>query len=147
MTHEYVVAVGGHIGAVEPEATGPEATGIAWAADRVLAVGSDDVVRAISRGDSTFVDLVGCVVTALPGDLDAASALVGVPGPEIGSGADVARRLVEAGLLSPEAGLEPGSPADLAFWDSQGRLVAVVRAGLFSDGDPKRGLFGSASPR
>ena len=64
MTHEYVVALGGHVrgAAAEP---GPEPTAIAWAADRVLAVGPDERVRAISQGDSTFLDLEGAGVTAL----------------------------------------------------------------------------------
>lgn len=109
MTHEYVIAVGGRIQrtADEPEA----ATAIAWAADRVLAVGPDELVRAISRGDSTFLDLGGCVVTAAPG----------------ADGDD----------------LEPGSPADLDFWDGP-RIVARVRAGRFTEGDEHRGPFQSA---
>jgi hypothetical protein len=64
MTHEYVIATGGRILGTDPSA-GTTPTAIAWAADHVLAVGSDEAVRAISRGDSTFIDLDGCAVTAL----------------------------------------------------------------------------------
>ncbi len=64
MTHEYVIATGGRILGTDPSA-GMKPTAIAWAADRVLAVGSDEAVRAISRGDSTFLDLDGCAVTAM----------------------------------------------------------------------------------
>jgi hypothetical protein len=68
VTHEYVIAIGGRIAGAHG-VDGRVATAIAWAADRVLAVGSDDAVRAISRGDSTFLDLGGCAVTAAdPGE-------------------------------------------------------------------------------
>lgn len=135
MTHEYVIALNGHI---EPDPGGEaEETALAWAADAVLAVGPDDVVRAISRGDSTFLDLCGCLVTPLP---DAPSQADSLIREERASGADVARLLVESGLLSAEAVLEPGAPADLAFWDDSG-LVAIVRNGHFIDGDSHRGPF------
>lgn len=64
MTHEYVIALGGHVRGAVAE-SGTQATAIAWAADRVLAVGSDERVRAISRGDSTFLDLEGATVASL----------------------------------------------------------------------------------
>lgn len=135
MTHEYVIALNGH---VEPDPAGDsEETALAWAADAILAVGPDDVVRAISRGDSTFLDLCGCLVTPLP---DAPSQADSLIREEHAQGADVARLLVESGLLSSDASLEPGSPADLAFWDESG-LVAIVRAGHFLDGDRHRGPF------
>ena len=135
MTHEYVIALNGHI---EPDPGGEaEETALAWAADAVLAVGPDDVVRAISRGDSTFLDLCGCLVTPLP---DAPSQADSLIRDEHATGADVARLLVECGLLSADAALEPGAPADLAFWDESG-LVAIVRNGHFIDGDTHRGPF------
>ena len=135
MTHEYVIALNGH---VEPDPAGDsEETALAWAADAILAVGPDDVVRAISRGDSTFLDLCGCLVTPLPEAPSQADSLIRE---ERAQGADVARLLVESGLLSSEAALEPGAPADLAFWDESG-LVAIVRAGHFLDGDTHRGPF------
>ncbi len=61
MTHEYTIATGGRV--VTP-AGQPTATAIAWAADTILATGTDAEVRALSRGDSTFLDLAGAVVTA-----------------------------------------------------------------------------------
>jgi hypothetical protein len=135
VTHEYVIALNGHI---EPDPGGDsEETALAWAADAILAVGPDDVVRAISRGDSTFLDLCGCLVTPLP---DAPSQADSLIREEHARGEDVARLLVESGLLSSAASLEPGAPADLAFWDESG-LVAIVRAGHFLDGDIHRGPF------
>ena len=107
MTHKYVIAVGGRIQGTGGHEPGT-ATSIAWAADRVLAVGPDDVVTAISRGDSTFLDLRGCVVAAAPG----------------AEGGD----------------LEPGSLADLDFWEGP-RIVARVRGGRFTEGDVRRGPF------
>ena len=109
MTHEYVIALHGVIlGA--PEAT-PVPTAIAWAADRILAVGADAPVRAISRGDSTVLDLDGCTV----------------------------------GPLDPAEILEPGAPADLAFWvtgvGDADEPIATVRAGRFTDGDEHAGPF------
>mgnify|MGYP001557616981 CR=1 FL=1 len=140
MTHEYVIALHGH---VEPDPGGDsEETALAWAAGSVIAVGPDDVVRAVSRGDSTFVDLCGCVVTPLPEAPSHADSLVRE---EAAVGADVARLLVESGLLSADASLEPGAPADLAFWDETG-LVAVVRGGHFIDGDEHLGPFPPAQP-
>jgi hypothetical protein len=135
VTHEYVIAVNGHI---EPDPGGEsEETALAWAESAVLAVGPDDVVRAISRGDSHFLDLCGCLVTPLP---DAPSQADSLIREEHARGAEVARLLVESGLLSADASLEPGAPADLAFWDESG-LVAIVRDGRFIDGDAHRGPF------
>lgn len=116
MTHEYVIAIGGRIRVSPHEAPGRVATtSIAWAADRILAVGSDEAVSSISRGDSIFLDIAGCVVTA----------------------------------TSEGAGeLEPGSVADLDFWDldpsgsaRRAHVVASVRAGSFTDGDEHCGPF------
>lgn len=59
MTHEYTLLLGGR---VIPGGGAPEATAIAWAADTILAIGSDEEVRSISRGDSHVVDLTGAVV-------------------------------------------------------------------------------------
>jgi hypothetical protein len=135
VTHEYVIALNGHI---EPDPGGEsEETALAWAESAVLAVGPDDVVRAISRGDSHFLDLCGCLVTPLP---DAPSQADSLIREEHARGAEVARLLVESGLLSADASLEPGAPADLAFWDESG-LVAIVRDGRFIDGDAHRGPF------
>jgi len=145
MTHEYVIA---YHGSIEPRGDAL-ATAIGWADEAVLAVGSDEVVRSISRGDSTFIDLDGCVVTPMPTDLDRAGELVRATTDE---GLDVGRLLVGAGLLDPASTLSPGSPADLAIWgrgldpaDPDGsvllQLVATVRGGHFTEGDDHRGPF------
>ena len=140
MTHEYVIALNGQ---VEPDPGGDaEETALAWASDAIIAVGPDAVVRAISRGDSTFLDLCGCVVTPLPEAPSHADSLVRE---NRAKGAEIARLLVESGLLSAEASLEPGVPADLAFWDETG-LVAIVRGGHFTDGDDHRGPFPPMAP-
>jgi hypothetical protein len=140
MSPEYVIAFHSR---VEPDLSGVgEATAIGWAADAILAVGPDEVVRAISRGDSTFLDLGGCVVTPLPTDIDDAVAVVRRSAPRT---TDIDRVLVEAELLDADASLEPGAPADFAIWDLRGRagprLKAVVRGGHFTEGDEHRGPF------
>jgi len=154
VTHEYVIALGGTILGADAGDAGPRPTAIAWAADHVLAVGPDDVVRAISRGDSTFIDLGACAVTAAPAAVDVAertlraAVLAGRP-------FDAVKELERAGQLTPGERLEPGSPAELAFWSadpatlsppeaSSLRVVAIVRAGAFSDGDEHLGPFAPA---
>ncbi|MFN8622315.1 MAG: hypothetical protein U0869_16405 [Chloroflexota bacterium] len=62
MTHEYTIATGGTVAASAGTAGTPP-TAIAWAADTILAVGTDAEMRALSRGDSTFLDLAGATVT------------------------------------------------------------------------------------
>jgi hypothetical protein len=141
MTHEYVIAFNGHIEALLTG--GAAATAVGWAADAVLAVGTDDVVRAISRGDSTFVDVVGCVITPLPADIERAQVLVG----KAAAGRGIGQLLVEAGLLGTPVTLEPGATADLAFWraDAVGaHLIAAVRDGAFTEGDEHYGPFPTA---
>jgi predicted amidohydrolase YtcJ len=49
----------------------PDVSAIAWAADTVIALGSDDDVRGTSRGDSHVIDLAGAVVIGLGQDPDA----------------------------------------------------------------------------
>lgn len=144
MTHEYVIALRGVVLGAGTSA-GPSPTAVAWAADRVLAVGTYDAVRAISRGDSTFLDLAGCAVMPLPSDVAAAERLVRAAVAE-GRPFDPVRLLVEAGLLAADAAIEVGAPADLAFWSADPAavpasdaapvaIIAVVRAGAFADGD------------
>lgn len=107
MTHEYVIASGGRvIGAAtaahdmaSPDAPAPAPTAIAWAADRVLAVGSDDDVRTIPRGDSTFIDLRGYAVTPA----DSGEVL------EPGSPADLACWRGEPGVGEPVATVRSGA--------------------------------------
>jgi predicted amidohydrolase YtcJ len=67
MTHEYVIV----IGATVVRGTGePDATAIAWAHGTILAIGSDEEVTAISRGDSAVCTLDGAVVIPLDGGDD-----------------------------------------------------------------------------
>jgi hypothetical protein len=68
VSHLYVILLGGTVipGGGAPD--GPDATAIAWAGDTILAIGTDDHVRGISRGDSTFVELAGASVIPLADD-------------------------------------------------------------------------------
>lgn len=52
-------------GVVIPGGGQPDCTAIAWAEDLVIALGSDDEVMAISRGDSTLIEFAGAVVVPL----------------------------------------------------------------------------------
>ena len=143
VTHEYVIATGGVIltGASPADpATDPAPTAIAWAADRVLAVGRDGDVRAISRGDSTFLDLGGCVVTAAPSDIAIAEAAAAR------TDDDLRRVLADSAQIPVDDRLEPGSTADLAFWGRDRRVIAVVRDGAFTTGDIHTGPFPRVSP-
>jgi predicted amidohydrolase YtcJ len=105
VTHEYTLLVGG---VILPGGDAPEASAIAWAGSTVLAIGSDAEVRAISRGDSHFVDLRGAWVIPL------------APGGE--------PEWPARGML------EVGGGADMAVLDGDPRRVglqvrAVIRAG------------------
>jgi hypothetical protein len=62
VTHRYTLLVGGTVISGRDE---PDVSAIAWAADTVIALGSDDDVRGTSRGDSHVVDLGGASVVAL----------------------------------------------------------------------------------
>ncbi len=62
MTHLYVILVGG---TVIRGRSAPDATALAWAGDTVLAIGTDEEMRAMSRGDSTVVELDGATVVPL----------------------------------------------------------------------------------
>ncbi len=126
VTHEYTVL---HGGLVLPGDGVPAVRAIAWAADAVLAMGTDEEVRAISRGDSRFVDLAGRVVIPLAPD-------------------------VPPSWPTP-ATLEVGGPASLAILETDPRRggegasplqpVAVVRNGrLVSGSFPRRPEAGPA---
>jgi len=117
VTHQYTILFDA---VVIPGGGQPDCSAIAWAEDIVIALGSDEDVRAISRGDSHFVDLRGAFV---------------VP-------------LVEHDPAWPvEAVLEVGGPADLAVFSTNPRLggvqspadlavqtVAIVRGGRLVSG-------------
>ena len=62
MTHRYTILTGG---LVLPAADEPAVSAIAWAGDTVIALGGDEAMRSLSRGDSWFVDLDGACVIAL----------------------------------------------------------------------------------
>jgi predicted amidohydrolase YtcJ len=87
---------------------------VAWADDTVIALGSDDDVRGVSRGDSHLVDLAGAWVVPL------------------GAGPDAA--------WPPRATIEVGGRADLAVLETDPRrpdtrdgrrlpALALVRGG------------------
>lgn len=59
MTHAYTLLVHATVITGRDE---PDASAIAWAGDTVIAIGDDDAVRGISRGDSRLVDLDGLTV-------------------------------------------------------------------------------------
>jgi predicted amidohydrolase YtcJ len=62
VTHLYTLLLGGTVITGRDE---PDASAIAWAADTVIAIGTDDEVRRTSRGDSRVIDLGGAVVLPL----------------------------------------------------------------------------------
>jgi len=111
VTHEYTLLIRGTIISGREEA---DVSAIAWAADTVIALGSDDEVRGTSRGDSRVIDLAGAIVVGL------------------GEGPDA--------HWPPDATLEVGGRADLAVLGSDPRRIdapggrrlpalAVVRGG------------------
>jgi predicted amidohydrolase YtcJ len=125
VTHRYTVLIRGTVISGRDE---PDVTAIAWAADTVIALGSDDDVRGASRGDSHVIDLEGASVVAL------------------GDGPDA--------QWPPGATLEVGGRADLAVLESDPRLkhahakhrlsaLALVRGGLVIagrlPGEPRHG--------
>jgi predicted amidohydrolase YtcJ len=94
VTHRYTLLIRGTVISGRDE---PDVSAIAWAADMVIALGSDDEVRGTSRGDSHVIDLGGASVVAL------------------GEGPDA--------RWPPDATLEVGGRADLAVLESDPRLV------------------------
>src|SRR5215203_7195488 len=93
MTHRYTILIRGRI---IPGGDEPEVSAIAWAADTLIALGSDDIVLGASRGDSYMIDLQGATVVALD------------------EGQDV--------VWPSEATLEVGGPADLMVLQGDPRI-------------------------
>jgi hypothetical protein len=115
VTHEYTILTGG---LVLPGPEGSACSAIAWADAVILAIGADEEVRAISRGDSHFHELRGMAVVPL------------------GAGDRI--------HWPPDGRLEVGGPADMALLDGDPRspssehsppgLVAVIRGGHVRSG-------------
>lgn len=115
MTHLYTLLTGG---TVLPGGDAPAGTAIAWAGDTVLAVGSDETVRAISRGDSHAFELGGAFVVPRGKAADDDVAWPSAGTLEIGGRADLA---VLDG--DPRVGVSGGPGA------SPIRTLALVRGG------------------
>lgn len=94
MTHRYTILIRGIVISGRDE---PAVSAMAWAEGTVIALGSDDDVRAVSRGDSHIIDLDGASVVAL------------------GEGPDA--------CWPPDATLEVGGRADLAVLDIDPRRI------------------------
>ena len=67
MTHEYTLLLGA---TVLPGGGQPPCEAIAWAAGTVLALGSEEEIQAISRGDSAVLAFPGAFVVPLDAALD-----------------------------------------------------------------------------
>jgi catechol 2,3-dioxygenase-like lactoylglutathione lyase family enzyme len=116
MTHEYTLLVHATVITGRDE---PHASAIAWAGDTVIAIGDDDGVRGISRGDSLLVDLGGLTVVPLghgPGAAWPTDATL-----EVGGMADLA-------ILDRDP--RDRAPASLA----PGAVIAEVRSGRVTAG-------------
>lgn len=113
MTHRYTLLIGG---TVIPGGGEADATAIAWAGDTVLAIGTDDEVRAISRGDSHLFDLGGAYVSPLePG-----TNVVSPTGAQLALGDRADLAVLDGDPRRPDVGA-PATP--------QPRTLAIVRGG------------------
>jgi predicted amidohydrolase YtcJ len=128
VTHLYTILVRG---TVLPGRDAPPVSAIAWAGDTVIGLGSEADVRAMSRGDSDFVDLAGAFVVPL-----------GLPGDAV---------------WPPAATLEIGDRADLAIVADDPRLddpgaragstIALIRDGVIVAGRLPRSINGRTPSR
>jgi hypothetical protein len=112
VSHEYTLLLGG---TVVRGGGRPDASAIAWAADTILAIGSDEEVRAISRGDSRMIDLAGA--TVIPVAETAAPSWPTEAALDVGGKANLA-------VLRDDPRLEAARPPGAAT-----SPVAVIRAG------------------
>jgi len=103
VTHHYTLLIQGTVISGRDE---PDVSAIAWAGDTVIALGSDDDVRATSRGDSHVIDLMGACVVPLGA------------GPEA--------------YWPPHGALEVGGRADLAVLPSDPRRLHARAGQRFS---------------
>jgi predicted amidohydrolase YtcJ len=126
VTHRYTLLVGG---TVIPGRDEPDVTAIAWAEDTVIALGSDDEIRGVSRGDSHLVDLGGATVVPLGVGPDACWPVDTIL--EVGGRADLAVLRRDPRAAGVAAGQEPGPLAVVR----RGRVVA----GTLPGGDRGRG--------
>ena len=115
MSHRYTLLVSGTI---LPGGGAPDVTALAWAADTILAVGSDAAIAGISRGDSHVVDLGGAFVVPLDPSGDPRWPSVAIL--EVGGPADLAVLDHDPRALDARA---PGTLATLAVVRG-GRVVA-----------------------
>ena len=120
MTHRYTLLVGG---TVIPGRDEPDVTAIAWAEDTVIALGSDDDIRGVSRGDSHLVDLDGATVVPLGDGLDARWPVDATL--EVGGRADLAVLRRDPRVAGAAAGPEPPALAVIR----RGQVVAGALPG------------------
>ena len=100
MTHEYTLLVGG---TVLPGLRAAPVSAVAWAEGTILALGDEDTVRGISRGDSHVIALDGAFVVPIGRD--------------------------ERVTWPPAVTLEVGGPATLAILDADPRPEATFADG------------------
>ena len=124
MTHLYTLLTGG---TVLPGGDAPAATAIAWAGDTVLAVGSDETVRAISRGDSHAFELGGAFVVPVGAEAGADVAWPSAGKLEIGGRADLA--VLDGDPRAGGAGGPGASPIRTLAIVRGGRVVAGILPG------------------
>lgn len=124
VTHEYWILVGGTVMRGSGQ---PDSTAIAWAGDTILALGSDDEVRAISRGDSHVASLSGAVVSPVTSGSDPRPTPDGAL--DVGGAASFAI-LTERPPSTPEGHVDAGSVVAIVIRGrlTRGRLPPLLRS-------------------